>query len=126
MNLAEAFLSQSALNQGRDGMRLSAAAIDKLMAYEWPGNIRELQNAIERAVLLSDDKTLAPEHFDMLRSLRGSGGKPVSDGRPLAEVEQDHILQILEATGGNRTEAAQKLGISIRTLRNKLHLYEGN
>ena len=120
LNLAEAFLGQSSLNQGREGMRLSPKAVDKLTSHGWPGNIRELQNAIERAVLLSDDKTLEPEHFDMLKS---TPGKTSRETHLLSEIEQEHILQVLESSRGNRTEAAEKLGISIRTLRNKLNLY---
>ncbi len=98
---------------------LSPSALEKLMAYPWPGNVRELQNSLERALLLCDGNRLEAEHFDLRPLIQSSS---LQDGG-LAAVEQKHILDTLGQTDGNRTEAARKLGISVRTLRNKLKEY---
>ncbi len=115
--LAEAFLRQAAIRHGESGYRLSPAALARLEAYRWPGNIRELQNAIERACLLSDSGTVEPKDFDLSSAPMAAGG--IS----LADVERGHILGVLGNLSGNRTEAAKVLGISTRTLRNKLKEY---
>ena len=110
------------------------------MAHHWPGNVRELQNVIERAVILcGDGGMLEPEHLGF--SATGSPPAPASVGTgvpastpvstssgsgevvSLAEVEKQHILVALEKSKQNRTHAAKVLGISIRTLRNKLNEY---
>lgn len=113
--LALEMLARCCRDNGLEPMNLSQAALQKLRSYSWPGNIRELQNAVERAVLLCDGNEIGTEHFD-LRPLHLTGGQPVD----LAGVEQKHILSTLDGTQGNRSEAARKLGISVRTLRNKL------
>ncbi|HEY1790766.1 MAG TPA: sigma 54-interacting transcriptional regulator, partial [Verrucomicrobiae bacterium] len=114
-----------------------------LTAHSWPGNVRELQNVIERAIILcSDDGMLTPEHLGLAAP---EGPVPVSapnvnylpddtaqaqaqPGRKLptlAEIEKNHILSALDYCKGNRTHAANLLDVSIRTLRNKLHEYNG-
>ena len=110
--------------------QISATLLKVLEQYSWPGNVRELQNACERAVLLSGDAPLQIEHF-MLGSL--AGGSVVSDenevqlrlcaGMSVAEAEKRLIYETLKSTGNNKTRAAELLGISIRTLRNKLNEY---
>lgn len=116
--LAGEFLCRFAQVQGRTGMRISEPAARKLREYRWPGNIRELQNAVERAVLLCDGQTVGPEHFEFQPAPAAT-----TDSLRLDELEQKHILRVLETTGGNRNEAAERLGISVRTLRNKLNEY---
>ncbi len=117
-NLARQFVDESAKQNGRDRVALSRGAMAKLLAYEWPGNVRELQNTIERAVLLSES-VISPEAVQ-LTGLRLEGGAS-SESLSLAEVEQGHIARVLQSTGGNRNEAARRLGITARTLRNKLN-----
>lgn len=107
--------------------RLSEAALKKLMDYSWPGNVRELENACQRAVLLSRDGELDAGHF-LLGALAGEGSSSETElklysGLSVAEAERRLILETLRVTGNNRTRAAELLGISIRTLRNKLHEY---
>ncbi len=108
-----------------------------LNQHAWPGNVRELQNVIERAVILcGDNGMIEPSHLGM-----ASPGKPEAGAAPvpasapsiagdnapatLAEMEKRHILAVLEHCNGHRTQAAKVLGLSIRTLRNKLHEYSG-
>jgi two-component system NtrC family response regulator len=106
--------------------RLSPKALKALEQYSWPGNIRELSNAMERASLLSEQGLITP---DMLPEEVRTGVSPVfakknSEGaNTLAESEKAQIEQVLEECDWNRTQAAQQLGISRRTLYNKLRQY---
>ena len=114
-SLAEVLLRRSCHQNGIECKTLSGPACEKLAAYPWPGNVRELQNVIERAVLLSDQPVVEADALD-LRPLESAQFEKVG----LAAVEQAHILSTLGQLGGNRTETAKRLGISVRTLRNKL------
>jgi DNA-binding NtrC family response regulator len=109
-----------------------------LTNHSWPGNVRELQNVIERAIILcGDNEMLGAEHFgfgispEPVLPLLAEGSPAFADsGEPkriatLAEVEKNHILAALNHCKGNRTHAANLLDVSIRTLRNKLHEYNG-
>ena len=142
---------------------LPQEVLEALMNHRWPGNIRELQNAVQRAAILSQGKTPREADFllsmnpqDQLDAMRGHAGSPpsprglhaqiekiiepssaqsredvgdaalkIKSGTTVQEMEKALILETLRATGDNRTEAAKLLGISIRTLRNKLHEYRG-
>jgi two-component system, NtrC family, response regulator AtoC len=99
---------------------LTEKARQKLLDYAWPGNVRELANAIERAVVLDFDVKIDAEHL----SLDTQGIKSLRKGLSLHEMEKQHILETLILYGQNRTKTASALGISIRTLRNKLQEYE--
>ncbi len=117
-NLARQFVDELGRQYGHGRSALSAAAMKKLLEYQWPGNVRELQNTMERAVLLSDGVIQA--EAIQLAGLRLSGG-PKQETLSLAEIEQGHIARVLQSTSGNRNEAARILGVSARTLRNKLN-----
>lgn len=100
--------------------------MDLMMRYDWPGNIRELENAVERAVLLCRDEYISPEDLPVpVQKTEGEGQARVSvpPGMTLKEVEKEVIVQTLEETGGNRTQTARILGISRKTLQNKLKEY---
>ncbi len=108
--------------------RISSEALELLKNHPWPGNIRELQNAIERIRILSGDGRIEPA--DLPGSIRGpaqsasrelTGPPPVE--MPLEELEKIHILRCLGHFEGNKTRAAHSLGITIKTLYNKLHRY---
>jgi DNA-binding NtrC family response regulator len=111
-----------------------------LLEYDWPGNVRELQNLMERAVLLAGSGPVTPAHFLMdpdawqPESLEAAAAEtdvaPPETGdealsvMPLHEMEKRLVLKSLNETGGNRTQAAELLGISVRTLRNKINEYK--
>lgn len=118
-NLAEEFIVQSCQRQVRSTLKLSKEALNRLSEYHWPGNVRELQNTVERAVLVCDSDVLLPQDFQFLSTTEGLREASVR----LSDLEKDHILGVLDASGGNRTHAARQLGISVRTLRNKLKDY---
>lgn len=127
--LARHFVKKYAALNGVDERDLSEGAQRAIAASAWPGNVRELENAMHRAVLLAQGEDIGAE------AIRLPDGEPLSRasapgeteenlvGRTVAQVEQDLILQTLDHCLGNRTHAANILGISIRTLRNKLKQY---
>ena len=105
----------------------TSEALDRLLSAPWPGNVREMRNVLERAMILSRGQPLIGiEHLPL--DLRKAAYTPDGDRRghqaiPLAEVERQHIERTLRHHGGNRTRAAQELGISRATLINKIKLY---
>jgi len=108
---------------------LAAGVMDILTHREWPGNIRQLRHALERAILLSaDDPVIRAEHFKFDRgdalSLKNQSEKISNEVLPLAEMEKRMIFAALEKTQNHKTKAAEILGITVRTLRNKLHQFE--
>jgi DNA-binding NtrC family response regulator len=122
--LARHFLEQLNKDAGTN-KSLTPAAIERLERHPWPGNVRELKNAVERAHIISGariDQDSLP-----LRGVEAAAGEPsgaLAVGSTIAEVEQKLILATLERCGGNKTAAAAVLGISAKTLYNKLCLYE--
>jgi two-component system response regulator FlrC len=126
--LARHFATKYAKANGIPDRPLGRAALARLLAHAWTGNVRELENCMHRAVLLAAGDEIDTDSIALrtptdaeARSAANSGGPSV--GRTVAEVERDLILDTLQHTFGNRTHAAKILGISIRTLRNKLHQY---
>ena len=114
-------LAHHFLQRAGEGLSIAPAAMQLLVAADWPGNVRELANAIERAAILSRNQTLEPHHFV---DLAGAPPVPATNGSELFDldaIERDTIGRALTATRGNRTRAAKLLGISERTLRNKLN-----
>ncbi len=100
-------------------LKLDAKCLDYLMEYGWPGNVRELENVIERAAVFSGDGAIFPEHLP--KNLVASGIRNGTlNGTTLASVERGHILSVLEKTGGNKTRAAEILGIGAATLWRRL------
>jgi two-component system response regulator HydG len=94
--------------------------MDHLIRYDWPGNVRELMNAVERAVVLSRADWLSEKDFPIIvgseqNITTAENMQPISaDGAtPLEEVEKATILRTMEATGGNKSEAARRLGITL-------------
>ncbi len=124
------FVERACIRNGKPVKELTKAAMDVLISHEWKGNVRELENTIERAVLISMDGPIGPEHLmlseESLRPFRAvSAGEGVAfqAGDSIRDVEKNMILHTLEKVDGNRTHAAKMLGISIRTLRNKINEY---
>jgi DNA-binding NtrC family response regulator len=132
--LAEAILRE--LNRKNDSRvtALHASTLERLLAHSWPGNVRELRNVLERAVISAGEGILLPAHLpptlEISQTQRLQSTDPVSPqdanvvtmrtGKPLSEVEKQYILATLRLTGNNKTRAAEILGISIRTLQNRL------
>ena len=107
--------------------RISKEALCALESYSWPGNIRELQNVIERLAILSDNGDISTENLPIFISTPQKQVRPVgyeADAElPLEYIEKEHILKALDYFNGNKTRAAKSLGITIKTLYNKLHRY---
>jgi two-component system, NtrC family, response regulator HydG len=130
--LANFFLEKFARKIGRPVSGFSPAAIECLTRYDWPGNVRELQNTIERAVILSSSAVLGPADLQLsalgqpdLDSAMATAASPETyRTRTLDELEQEHILATLDWTQGNKSQAAQLLGIERSTLDRKLKRYE--
>jgi DNA-binding NtrC family response regulator len=130
--LAAQFVAAVARSLGRSAPELSSAALDRLRAHVWPGNIRELRNCIERAVLLVEGGRIDADHVALgTRRARGSSPPPIAatdatsaaEPRPRAgAVERQQIVAALASAAGNQKIAAQLLQISRRTLINKLDL----
>jgi two-component system response regulator FlrC len=123
-DLANALLVEQARRTGRSGLALAPAALAKLRAHRWPGNIRELANALERAAILAEGGAIDAGHLwieEPARPAAASGGAAV---RPLVELEKEAIVAALAHTAGNRRKAAELLGIGERTLYDKLRKYE--
>ncbi|GAB4361583.1 MAG: sigma-54 dependent transcriptional regulator [Deltaproteobacteria bacterium] len=121
--LAEHFAARFAAEHGKPTPELTDEARRVLSALPLPGNVRELMNRVERAVLMNVDGPLTPSLF--LTEEDGTPGTnpPEPAGDSVRDMERSLILRTLERTGGNRKEAATRLGISVRTLRNKLNEY---
>jgi DNA-binding NtrC family response regulator len=123
--LAEFFLDKYCHKIGLPTKRLSEKASQVLLSYSWPGNVRELENLIERAVVISKNQELKPTDFppEITAGLPAIKYKAMDVGMSIGEAEKILILKTLKAHGGNKSRAADVLGISTRTLRNKLHEY---
>ncbi|HVZ37330.1 MAG TPA: sigma 54-interacting transcriptional regulator, partial [Polyangiaceae bacterium] len=123
--LARAFLAQLAAKLGRNAPDISSAAREKLLAYEWRGNVRELRNCMERAVALS--RTESIEVGDLPPRIRDYEARAVllaanesDDLVPLEEIERRYILRVVEFCQGNKTVAAKILGLNRKTLHRRL------
>jgi DNA-binding NtrC family response regulator len=154
MMLARHFLGRCNRRFGTKVADFSPTAEAAMLAYRWPGNVRELQNTIERAVILTEPNrpvsaaalglpspeggdsgesllTAEPFEFEQVNQEATAGANGFNGGtpgatQPLAQIEKQAILAALRETAGNRTKAAELLGISIRTLRNKLQEYRAD
>jgi two-component system response regulator FlrC len=141
LELAEHFVKHYAEMNGVAAKPLAQETKRELLRNRWPGNVRELENTLHRAVLLATGDEIAVEAIRLPDGARleSSPAGPVGHaqqiaeqmtaslvGRTVADVERDLILQTLKHCLGNRTHAANVLGISIRTLRNKLNEYSAD
>jgi two-component system response regulator FlrC len=122
LNIVNFVLEVSQIMHGKQGLKFSNEAYVRLNSWSWPGNIRELENVIERSVVLTNGPVIGLEHIQFEVVAEGCSGD-FAAGMSLSQVEKKLIIQTLDLTSQNRTRAAQLLGISIRTLRNKLNEY---
>ncbi|MFM1770102.1 MAG: Transcriptional regulatory protein ZraR [Verrucomicrobiota bacterium] len=121
--LADHFRALASRRHGRPVLALAPTLGAALRQHAWPGNLRELHDAIERAVLHCTDAVLEPAHLAPAHPSPGQPGLVTAESELLETAEKQHILAILTRCQGNRTHAARRLGISLRTLRNKLRDY---
>ncbi len=125
--LAEHFLNRFSHKNRKDIRSIQADAMEALLAYQWPGNIRELENAIERAVILCLEEKIALQHLpqQVRQAFADTTERPfaIRPGLTLKDMEKELILSTLRQTGENRTKAAEILGITRQTLQNKLKEY---
>jgi len=148
--LAEHFLIRSAAKAGKDVRAFHEAAKKALLAYGWPGNVRELENVVERAVALVEGPLVRLDDLPPLPSASGRERRPTDSpqgqgqgqgqgdgeqdpfaaalarGLTLSELERDYIMKVLAAEGGNKTRAAQRLGLDRKTLYRKLEEYNAS
>jgi DNA-binding NtrC family response regulator len=131
--LAHKFTDRFIRKHGARIKGISREAEQSLLAHSWPGNIRELQNVVERAVILCDENAAITPDLLGLTAPRGAAEKTIETPCPngksdptetLASVERRHILNVLQHCANNRTQAAKMLDVNIRTLRNKLNEYK--
>jgi len=130
--LAQHFLQTFSVKNHKDIKGFTPQAMDHLIRYDWPGNVRELMNAVERAVVLSRADWLSEKDFPLIvgsepTKINGAADMPpvtVDGTTPLEEVEKVTILKTMEAAGGNKSEAARRLGITRKTLHKKLKAYD--
>jgi two-component system response regulator HydG len=118
--LVDHFNKRFSKELGKAPLRFPPRIMDTLTSYSWPGNVRELENLVHRLVIMKDltvEMEDLPVHMKMQAPQPAAMTDPLL---PLAEVERRHIRRVLEATGGNKTKAAEVLGIDRKTLREKL------
>ena len=123
MPLANAFLKRFASQANRTISGFTPAAVDRLSGFDWPGNIRQLQNEIQRAVLLSEGDTIDAADLSVTRSKPEGVESQDTNFTLLEGVERNAIVQMLKETNGNKLEAAKRLGIGRQTLYNKIKAY---
>jgi two-component system response regulator HydG len=126
--LAEHFLKLFSEKNGKDVKGFTPQAMDRIIRYSWPGNIRELMNTVESAVVLSSSEYLAEDILPFIPDETPAVAVPAEtpSDLPLDEVEKTTILKTLETVGGNKSEASRKLGITRATLHKKLKKYGVN
>ena len=123
MPLANAFLKRFAAQANRVIKGFTQSAVERLTAFDWPGNIRQLQNEVQRAVLLSEGETVDASDLSVTRARTGADGGGDTNFTLLEGVERSAIIQMLKETGGNKLETAKRLGIGRQTLYNKIKAY---
>lgn len=126
--LTDHFLGRFSQMYGKPAPALDSNTLHALTSHNWPGNVRELENCMHRAFLMCMEGNILPEHLGLVQMPQVVGKQESSPairtGMSIRDMERALIEQTLEHVKGNRTEAANLLGISIRTLRNKLKDYE--
>ncbi|NBU21665.1 sigma-54-dependent Fis family transcriptional regulator, partial [bacterium] len=131
--ISKKFIEMNSLKNGKNITGISQEALSFLQSHSWPGNVRELENVIERSVLTSVHQEIqladivierTTSQFDLSLATDQSGDKSWTPGQTLDDIERSVIVEALQYHQGNRTHTAKALGISIRTLRNKIADYK--
>jgi DNA-binding NtrC family response regulator len=124
--LSRHFAATLSEKHGGTSREFQDETLERMEAYSWPGNVRELRNVVERAVILAREGKIEPAHLpayirEPARAMEGSYRFPPD--ATAEQAEKELILQTLDATGNNKSETARRLGLSVRTIRNKLKAY---
>lgn len=119
-DLAHHFMAFYAAKENKGVLQVSKEAMELLQQHNWKGNIRELRNVLERAIILADGPAILPEHLPYEIQKQDKGGSSLS----LASVEKNHIQKVLQYTKGNKTKTAVLLGIGLTTLYRKMEEYK--
>ena len=126
--LVHSFVKEFARENSKNVKSVAPDALDALLAFSWPGNVRELRTALEHAVVLCRTDVIGWR--DLPASVRASGTAALMENAPMGpgeltvkEAEKQLMIRALKETNGNRTAAAQKLGLSRRTMHRRLHTY---
>ena len=122
--LLEGFLASLSKEIGGAVPNISAIALERLLEYDWPGNCREMRNALERSLIMARGRKLGVEHLPVELLRRRSPGRYRFDGLSLEQIEKQHIQHTLNRHHGNRTHSAKDLGITRATLINKIKKFE--
>ena len=123
MPLANAFLKRFVAQANRPIRGFTGEAVERLTAFEWPGNVRQLQNEVQRAVLLCEGGDIDSTDLSITNVPTETDGTPDTNFTLLEGVERNAIVQMLRETGGNKLETAKRLGIGRQTLYNKIKAY---
>jgi DNA-binding NtrC family response regulator len=125
MPLANAFLKRFAAQANRDIRDFNLGAVERLTAFDWPGNVRQLQNEVQRAVLMIEGNEVNAADLSIASASARTGSSEGTDGNftLLEGVERNAIVQMLKETGGNKLETAKRLGLGRQTLYNKIKAY---
>ena len=125
--LVDHFLHELARPEGKTVTGVDAECLEALKSYRWPGNVRQLRNVIERALIVTRGPllTVADLPADMKRTTGSSSTFELRLGMSLDDVERELIMRTIEYTGGNKSRAAEVLGVSLKTLYNRLERYQG-
>ncbi|MDX9822532.1 MAG: helix-turn-helix domain-containing protein, partial [Syntrophales bacterium] len=131
--LSEHFLKKYSSVNECSTPHLTRESLELLRSHSWPGNVRELENIMERAVLICADGRILPEHLGLEGTAPPAAAPPppaealedeaTGGATTLGEMEKNMIFETLRKVNGNKTKASKILGISVRTMRNKLHEY---
>jgi two-component system response regulator HydG len=121
--LANAFLKRFAAQANRDIRGFKPEAIERLTAFDWPGNVRQLQNEVQRTVLLCEGNEVSATDLSVTNAKVESADGTDTSFTLLEGVERNAIIQTLKETGGNKLETAKRLGIGRQTLYNKIKAY---
>jgi DNA-binding NtrC family response regulator len=125
--LVRAFIQEFCKKHNSQAESCRGETLKLLSAYSWPGNVRELRNILERAVILAKGAWIEPSHLPAYVQNPGASGMdsnaPHSAGTTAAEAEKELILRTLQETGNNKAGAARRLGLDVKTIRNKLKAY---
>ena len=122
--LARAFLKRFSAQADRLISDFSAEACERLRRYDWPGNVRQLQNEIQRTVLMCEGQLVEPADLSISNNIAGAGEAGNDNLTLLEAMERSKIIEVLKETGGNKLETAKRLGIGRQTLYNKIKTYD--